>query len=376
MNDLQLSLLGIGALVIAGVVAYNWWQERRFRKLAQARFQSQRDDVLFGTTLGGQPPEARPEARIEPTVSIEPEVEEKTAAVHSDVAVGPATARVAGAAGPTEWPAAVDAQIHCVAQLILAEPMPAVTVREALAEASAADKPVAWFGRVATGEWLDVSTARDSAEFSVVIGALQLADRAGPLSAEALDRFLVQAQEVATRLMAVAELPERAETLARAAALDQFCADVDVLVGVNVVAMGQGSFAGTKLRALAEAAGLRLATDGTFQYRDDQGNVLYALANQEAAPFEAEAMRNLSTHGVTLLFDVPRVSNGLRVFDQMMLFAHQLADSLKGTLVDDNLRPLSDEGVARIRQQLSALYAKMDARGIRAGSPQALRLFS
>jgi FtsZ-interacting cell division protein ZipA len=60
----------------------------------------------------------------------------------------------------------------------------------------------------------------------------------------------------------------------------------------------------------------------------------------------------------------------------MILVARQFADSLKGTVVDDNLKTLTDEGVAKIKQQLSAIYAKMDARGIAAGSRRSLRLFS
>lgn len=377
MNDLQLSLLGIGVLVIAGVVVYNGWQERRFRKLAQERFRAQRDDVLLGGEPAGQPSVTREtrgqEERVEPTLSTLVAEDGATAE-----AAGGQGAVAASAGGPegSSWPDQADGEIGCVVRLELAEPAVASQVRAALADAQSFDKPVRWFGRLADGEWRELEELAEDGELTVVVGTLQLADRAGPVSGETLDAFLGRAQEAAARLMAVAQLPEKAPTLARAQALDQFCAEVDVLVGVNVVAVGQGSFPGTKLRALAEAAGLRLAGDGTFQYRDEHGQVLYALANQEPAPFEADTLRHLSTHGVTLLFDVPRVAGGLRAFDQMMLFAHQLADSLKGTLVDDNLRPLTEEGVARIRQQLAALYRKMDARGIAAGSVQAMRLFS
>lgn len=367
MNDLQLSLLALGVVVILGVVAYNAWQERRFRKLAQQRFQSQREDVLLGGSRGAG---AVSETRIEPTVSA-PAQEARTEPAPAETERVPAQSEA-----DTEWPAEVDRRIACVVRLELAEPRTAAAVRMALATDMPWDKPCVWYGRTAAGEWLSVADAPDPVEFAVVVGALQLADRAGAVPAETLDRFLNQAQEAAARLMAVAQLPEKGPTLEAARALDQFCADVDVLVGVNVVAVGQANFPGTKLRGLAEAAGLQLAADGTFQYRDEQGNTLYALANQEPAPFEAETLRQFSTHGVTLLFDVPRVAQGLRVFDQMMQFARHLADALPGTLVDDNLRPLSDEGVARIRQQLSVLYAKMDAHGIPAGSPQALRLFS
>jgi len=376
MSDLQLSLLGIGLLVIAGVVVYNWWQERGYRKLAQQRFQSQHDDVLFRTTLADMPPaeERPPEQRIEPTVSAPADdfvPEPEPAAAVAEPAYRPAAVE-RGAAMPAE----VDESICYVARLELAEPLPAEAVRAALVSDASFEKPCRWFGRTASGEWLDAMAAGAQAEFNLVVGALQLADRAGPLSQEALNRFFDLAQEATGKLMAVAQLPEKQPSLEQAQALDEFCADVDVLVGVNVVATGQDTFPGTKLRALAEAAGLKLASDGTFQYRDDRGVALYSLTNHESAPFEAETIRQFSTHGITLLFDVPKVAGGVRVFDHMILFAHQLADSLRGTMVDDNLKPLSDDGVAKIKQQLAAIYAKMDARGIPAGGARALRLFS
>jgi hypothetical protein len=45
-------------------------------------------------------------------------------------------------------------------------------------------------------------------------------------------------------------------------------------------------------------------------------------------------------------------------------------------LVDDNGFQLNDSGIAKIRQQLSAIQTMMTARGIPAGSETALRLFA
>jgi hypothetical protein len=45
-------------------------------------------------------------------------------------------------------------------------------------------------------------------------------------------------------------------------------------------------------------------------------------------------------------------------------------------LVDDNRVPLTDNSVRAIQQQLKAIHAKMEARGMPAGSERALRLFS
>ena len=228
----------------------------------------------------------------------------------------------------------------------------------------------------ATGQWEDVINGRDRAEYSVLYGALQLADRTGALTTDQLIQFSGQVQQAAENLMAVAQMPERQVAMETAAKLDEFCAEVDILVGINVIALDQDTFAGTKIRALAEAGGFKLHEEGTYEYQDEHGVVLYTLTNQESAPFQIQEMKYLTTHGLTMLFDVPRIPHGLRAFDHMILFARQLADSLKGMLVDDNLRPLTDDGIAKIKQQISLIYAKMDKHGIAAGSARAQRLFS
>ena len=387
MSDLQLSLLAIGVLVIVGVIVFNWWQERGYRKMAQQRFQSQGEDVLFRNTLANTPPfENRPTEDRAPETRIEPVVSAMDEAVPDEVLVEPVIEPAHAEPSYAEPPRTVDADaslppqmdsaIDFIVRLELAEPVSAEDVRTALAGVQTFDKPSRWLGRIASGEWLDVTDARPSAEFNVVCGALQLADRSGPVSAESVAGFAALAQAAATALMAVAQMPERQPTLEQALALDEFCADVDVLVGVNVVAKDTDPFPGTKLRALAEASGLKLASDGTFQYRDERGVPLYSLTNHESAPFSADGIKQFTTHGITLLFDVPKVSNGVRGFDQMVQVARQFADSLRGTMVDDNLKSLSDDGIAKIKQQLSAIYAKMEARGIPAGGKRALRLFS
>ncbi len=383
MSDLHLSLIGFGLLVIVGVVAYNWIQEQKFRKIAQQRFQAPREDVLMANAdnqTRGPATIAREtldDVRIEPRLSAAQPVAEPVVAEHA-IEAPPVPPRVSTASphkSGNELPAPIDAAIDYVVRLDFAEAVQAEAVRVALGEVSFG-KPVIWRALNATGQWEDLRSARDRLEFSTLIGALQLADRAGAVASEDLNRFIQHVQQVAEMLMAVAQLPERQAALDNAAKLDDFCADVDILVGVNVVALEQDTFNGTKIRALAEAGGFKLASDGTFQYLDDRGVALYSLSNQESAPFSSDEMKHLSTHGLTLLFDVPRIPNGLRAFDQMVLFARQLTDSLRGLMVDDNLRPLTDEGIAKIKQQLSLIYGKMDKNGITAGSSRAQRLFS
>src|SRR4030066_424240 len=47
MSDLQIGLLVIGAVIVAAVLLFNWIQERRFRKQADAAFQAPVGDALM-----------------------------------------------------------------------------------------------------------------------------------------------------------------------------------------------------------------------------------------------------------------------------------------------------------------------------------------
>jgi FtsZ-interacting cell division protein ZipA len=78
---------------------------------------------------------------------------------------------------------------------------------------------------------------------------------------------------------------------------------------------------------------------------------------------------------LTLLFDVPRIRDGIHVFEQMIALGRKLSNEMGGLLVDDNQRPLTDAGIAKIRHQLTGVYAKMEERGVPPGGDRALKLF-
>ncbi|MDD3528723.1 MAG: cell division protein ZipA C-terminal FtsZ-binding domain-containing protein, partial [Gallionellaceae bacterium] len=109
--------------------------------------------------------------------------------------------------------------------------------------------------------------------------------------------------------------------------------------------------------------------DGGFSLRDADGRLLFSLTDGTGGEEEP-------SHGITLLFDVPRVADGLAAFDRMAALGLDLAERLGGQLVDDGGRPASRASLARERQNLEAIYARMAARGIPAGGDRALRLFA
>jgi len=234
-------------------------------------------------------------------------------------------------------------------------------------------KPVRAFGHRVDGVWEALSShprsALDLVEFS-----LQLADRSGALSHDQLDLFSRSLYEFAAEEGGAVTCPDKPEALELARDLDLFCMDVDVLIGLNVVSADSRPFTSEAMHGLALESNLSLEPDGSFHARDSHGHTLFTLANQGEEPFPRDG-RGLTTHGVTLLFDVPRVADGLAVFDRMTQLGFDLANRLEGRLVDDNSRAVSEESLQRDRNRLMAFYQRMEARGIPAGGERALRLF-
>lgn len=202
-----------------------------------------------------------------------------------------------------------------------------------------------------------------------------MVDRAGPVSEIELSKFRDITQEFANQVNAAIDCPDIVEEHEQAVLLDKFCANVDIMIGINIISKDEGAFIGTKIRALAEASGFKLDTEGVFKYIDEDNVILFTLNNYETAPFLPESMKSLTTHGITFLLDVPRVANGEKVFDQMTHIAKLFSNTLGGIMVDDNRVPLSDNGIIRSRQQLNEIQEQMRSQNIPSGGSSAMRLF-
>ena len=416
MTELQLGLIGLGAAAVAGVVGFNKWQEYRQRKLAESVFKPNHDDVLLDK--GARPvepvavaernePEMRAEVpppvleRVEPVLGDGPSAEladEVTPVLEApvelpaqDVVAPPPVAPVAAPAVPTAPvvveesqavvvadlpPELLDPRLEFVVAMELVEPVPAMQIlhsqRSTLVRLN---KPVHWVGfNEKTREWERLAADSQLGVRHLRVG-LQLVNRLGPLSEGDLAIFTNAMQALADELMAVTDMPT-GRILEQAAEIDQFCAAVDLEIGLNLVSRGS-AFPGTKIRALAEAAGMVLGLGGLFTRYDENGRAQFSLQNYESTPLSADSLRTLTTHGLTFLLDVPRVDHGERVFGQMTEVAKRFADTLQGALVDDNRQPLSESQLEHIRREfIGKPQATMASFNLPAGSPQALRLFS
>jgi len=363
MSDLQLSLFVIGAVVVGGVYLYNWLQERKLRRRLQRAFGGTHDDVLLRAGVES----ALADGRLEPQfVPAEPARREAEEAEPSRPAVA------------DEAPAAVesDAALDYVAEIEAGAPFTDAALAELMSKIASCGKAARIAGLAPrSGGWEEVARGAGG-RYSRLRLALQLVNRGGPVNAAQLAAFCDAVRHCAEKVGARTTCPDAQAALKMARDIDAFCAKVDVAIGVNVVAQGDAMFAGTRIRAQAEAAGFKLEPDGVFHFRNEQRQTLFTLDNHEPAPFLPEQIKGLSTRGITLLLDVPRVANGSEALERMLHIADGFAVALGGRLVDDNRAALSEAGIARIQEQVKSIQAAMAARDVPAGSARALRLFS
>jgi FtsZ-interacting cell division protein ZipA len=327
MSELQIGLLAIGGLVVAGVLVYNRVQERGARRAAEQAFGSRHADALLDA-----PPPAR---------------------------AAPEAARTSHRAPPAPPAAEPDPAIDYIVEFTSAQAGAQATVQE---------------------EWPAIE--RRHARRAFIAGSpdgrtwragLQLVSRDGAVGEADLIEFRSAVETVAAVLGATVTAPEMRVAVEKARELDQFCADADIQVVVHVRG---GPFPGTKLRAIAEAGGLTLEPDGRFALRNDDQLLLYTLAASDGAAFSAGTIKDAAPPGLSLALDVARVPDTRRSFESLARLAQQLATVLGGSIADDNGNVLDERAVAAIAQQLDAISLQLESQGVKPGSPTALRLFS
>lgn len=370
MSDLQLSLLAIGALVVVGVYVFNWWQERRLRRRLEEAFGAERDDVLLGV-----PATQAPAQRLEPQLQSAPA--EQSDPEPEPIAAPPSVETSEPAQAPPVPPVPwFDEMLDYVAELHASEPIAESVLAELLAKTAETGRP--WLAAgydEASGRWEELSQP-EPGRYTRAFVAVQIVTRNGAVTAPQLATLCEAVRACGSSAGAEVHCPDAQAALDRAHELDAFCADVDVAIGLNIVAPADAPFSGSRIRSNVEGAGFVLAPDGVFHFRDGAGRTLYTLDNHEQVAFAPDRMKSFSSKGLTILLDVPRVPEPQQVLAAMAKTAQGLAGALGGRLVDDNRAALSAGGIARIKQQLEDIARKMTARGVPPGSERALRLFS
>lgn len=244
------------------------------------------------------------------------------------------------------------------------------------------NKPRHLYGRHhRTERWSDLQLDPGTTEYDDLKLVIQLTDPRGSIDESELNAFMQIGLKLADTLARPTKLPETFEAgLERAAALQSFCDTYDVIAGIHVVPTTTPSFAGRAIEMAAHQAGMELGARNMFHMKNEVapgGRHLFSLANlDEPGAFDPAAWDSFVTSGLSLFMSVPCAFQPGVAFDRMVAAARVIADTLGGSLQDQNRRPLTDKGIAVIHHQIEEIEEKMRAFGIPPGSETALKLFN
>jgi hypothetical protein len=370
-------LLALGVLLVAAVLLYNNLQERRAHMRDALGGGRAREDVLMSSVAETDP--SRDWQDDVPDTDSEPQsfsggVQVDLAPVSQLKPAKPENPTVAKIESPSHTEMrALDNDVECVVRMRLPK-VPASDFHELLQLLRGIDRPFRMLGQREDGVWEPVEKSTH-ARYALVDAGLQLANRSGPVTAEQVDVWCRHLRHFVGLHGGSIECMPLDSLLERAVDLDRFCISVDVLIGLNVVAPVGYPFRGEAVHRLLTEAGMSLDPTGIYQMRDRYGNTLFSLSNQECSPF-VDGGRGVTTHGLTLLLDVPRVKDGVGVFDAMIALGQRIASELSGMVVDGQGRPVSPYSLQNDRRKLAEHHRWMRARNIEPGSDRALRLFS
>lgn len=347
MTDLQLALLAIGAVVVAGVFAYNRIQERRARRDAEAAFRSSAGDALLAASAPTRQVAPMPEGRV-----ATPRPEE---------------------AGRLAMP---DSRVDYVVDLAFAAPTPADGLRDRWKPFGHlfAKRAILSYSPDGT-QWFPLARGNGDSSLALKAG-LQLVNREGAIGEAELIEFRAAVDTIAAATGATISATDLRVAVDRARELDRFCKDVDVQVVVHVVSGAGAGFDSGRIHALALAEGLSPGADGQYAARGDGDTILFSVGRRDGGAFAAGKAEGGSDAGLSFMLDVARAPDPRRTFQAMASAARRMAASLEGRLVDDNGHALEEREFSAIELQLDAVKAMFDAQGFDTGSAVALRLFS
>jgi hypothetical protein len=358
MSTLQLSLIVIGVLVLAAVMAYNAWVTRQ----STARKAAQRE-------INAPAAPAEASERIEPMLDGESGMSVNAVPDAGDTVPALPTLPLA------DKRLGLDPLIDVIAPLSLEAVVSGDAVLAALPRSRrVGTKPFAVEGLNAVTE--DWEAPRAGQRYQALQAGVQLANRSGALNDIEFSEFVVKAQAFADVVGAAPEFPEMLEEVARGRELDQFASSHDAQLGFMLRARRAAWSPGYVTQSAARLGFVPGALPGRMVLPGevDSAPILSLQFDTQAAL--AEDPEQSALREVSLSLDVPHVARSERPYQRMREAAASLALAMDGVVTDDNGQPLAQELMDRIGADLESLYDALDGHDLSAGSPQARRLFS
>jgi FtsZ-interacting cell division protein ZipA len=400
MNELTAPLIGIGFLIISLVIFFNWWQERKIKKIAKKHASELSEDVLLSDdststsfideeqfkhsadpfTLSEEPPLNMGDFSLETgdthlndelalhekpddhdwNVFSEEFQENDDHSVHAK----------------STLPEQLNKEVDLIASILLSELLNIKSFEDSFISINQFNKSLFTFVLDEDEKWHSVSDISKEITFNKIAIGLQLADRSGPIDEKTLDQFRALINDISNVIGGRLEWSRQDNVLEYAKCLDDFCVEVDQTIRFNIVSDLTGRFTGTKFRGLAEACGLTLGDSGEYVSLSSSGHINFSVANIEPNPFNQEMLKTCLLKGISFSLDIPRTEKCAEAFNMMVLLAKKMQQAFSANLTDDRRKELSDHQIEKIRQQLKLIQTHMATKGVPSGSLVALRLFS
>lgn len=285
------------------------------------------------------------------------------AATLGDPAILAASQSAASAPAPAELP--IDELIDCLIPIALESPVRAVKILPGIQNLRyVGNKAVNFIARTTTSKWESVTPGHS---YNAMLVGVQLANRNSAINELDYSELIMRLREFTDSIGGEPEVPDMMNVIKTAKSLHQFIVDHDVQLGINVRSNGAPWNVTTLLVALTRQ-GFDRRTDGHLVMQDGEGEVLFSMSTNVTGSAE-------TTDRLTLLLDVPRVSQAREGYNAMVACARSLAMRLGGTVVDDSDHLLSDAALSDIAEQVNAFYSAMESSQVIAGSKRAIRLF-
>ncbi len=171
-----------------------------------------------------------------------------------------------------------------------------------------------------------------------------------------------RADEVATET--VVDAPESPRPTRQEPSLSE---PPKMTVVLTVMAAQGQSFAGSEIAAAVESSGFRLGAAGLFERLPD-GEVhaadppVFSMAHlREPGIFAPATLDTLTTPGLLLFMKLPGPLEEMKALDLLVLTADQLARELGGTISDERRRPMTNQGLLHLRNQVADLERRRRA---------------
>ncbi len=216
------------------------------------------------------------------------------------------------------------------------------------------------------GDWASVVEDKGYTELRY---GIPYANKSSALNEIEFSEWVFSLRQISKGLGGQLSLPSLADVHARAKVLFRFITEYSQELALNLrpreKLIKQRWNLESVVTVLMQQDFIEVGQD-RFEIRDHDGERLYQL---HLTSKEDIVLR------MTLLQNIAQVSADRGAFEHLLSTAEWLCKRLDGVIVDDQNKKLNPAHFDYIRDQLKALYQKMDEAKIEAGSAQAQRLF-